>query len=293
MFAYCSNLEYINLENFEENNLISYANVFYEASDCFVLCNNDNVNESIILSQLYGKCITLDCTSDWELEAKKKVNITELCFDENNKEIFYKFEYQNKYYENCINGIVFNNATISKCNCDFEKCSSCPKEAITKDLCTKCTNDHYRKENDTTNFFEYFDCYKDPEGYYLDINIYKKCQNICDIYEIRENITKRIISTSSKGKVIYECKTNDDLNNNCNFENIDNNTEIFDIIKENLISLYLSETGKSQVIKGENNIIYQITNVKNELELLEGKFLDNQNLSIIYLPYKSLNCSSL
>ena len=52
---------------------------------------------------------------------------------------------------------------------------------------------------------------------------------------------------------------------------------------ENLISLYSPEIGKSQVIKGGNNVVYQITNAKNELELLEGGFLNNQNLSILDL----------
>ena len=91
------------------------------------------------------------------------------------------------------------------------------------------------------------------------------------------------ISTSSNSTIIYECSLDDELNNNCNFLNVENNEEILNIIKENINSLYDSENGKSQIIKGENNITFQITNGKNELELLQNGFLDNQNISIIDL----------
>ena len=44
--------------------------------------------------------------------------------------------------------------------------------------------------------------------------------------------------------------------------------EILNIIQQNLNILINSEKGKSQVIKGNNDTIYQITNSKNEKELL-------------------------
>ena len=283
MFSYCSSLEYINLKNFKKNILNIYRDFFYNTPDCFVLCINDSINENIILSEFKDKCITIDCSYNWKSKAKKRVNIKDLCYDENNKSILYKYEYNNKYYENCQNGIVFNNSTVSRCKCDYEKCSSCPKEALKENICSECNTNYYPMENDTSNIDKYFNCYKEPIGYYLDINIYKKCHHICDIFEIKENITRKIISTSSHAQVIYECSTDDNINNNCNFQNIENNTEILNIIKENIISLYSPDNKKSQVIKGDNNVIFQITNGKNELELLEGGFLNNQNLSILDL----------
>ena len=97
-----------------------------------------------------------------------------------------------------------------------------------------------------------------------------------------ENVTQRIIKTSHS-QVIYEYNKGDSLSNNCNFKNINNNTEIFKIIADNIQSLYDPDDGKSQVIQGENGQIFQITNGKNELELLKGEFLNNQNLSILDL----------
>ena len=62
-----------------------------------------------------------------------------------------------------------------------------------------------------------------------------------------------------------------------------NNTEILNIIKDNIQSLYNPENGQSKIIKGENDIVFQITNGKNEKELLNCEFLNNQNLSILDL----------
>ena len=55
------------------------------------------------------------------------------------------------------------------------------------------------------------------------------------------------------------------------------------IIQQNIKSLFDSEKGKSQVIKGGNDVIYQITNSKKERELLQNNIINNQNLSIIDL----------
>ena len=52
---------------------------------------------------------------------------------------------------------------------------------------------------------------------------------------------------------------------------------------DNLLPIYEPKVGKSQIIKGQENIIFQITNGKNELDLLNGEYLNNQNLSILDL----------
>ena len=58
------------------------------------------------------------------------------------------------------------------------------------------------------------------------------------------NNIQKIITTSSKSSVIYECNIADELNNNCNFLNIQNNTEIINIIKENINLIYNTENEK-------------------------------------------------
>jgi hypothetical protein len=92
-----------------------------------------------------------------------------------------------------------------------------------------------------------------------------------------------MISTSSDSQIIYECSLDDDLNDNCNFLNDLNNSDISNIIEDNINLIYSSNKGKSQVIQGEDNVIYQITSSANELKLLEGEFENNQDISIIDL----------
>ena len=55
------------------------------------------------------------------------------------------------------------------------------------------------------------------------------------------------------------------------------------IIQKNINLLFDSENGKSQVIKGGNSTIFQLTNTKNEKELLKSYFFNNQNISILDL----------
>ena len=98
-----------------------------------------------------------------------------------------------------------------------------------------------------------------------------------------KNITQRLIKTISNSEIVYECKNEDSLNNNCNFVNIENETDILNIIEQNMNSLFDPENGKSQVIKGGNDTIFQITNGKNEKELLLGDLSNNQNLTILDL----------
>ena len=42
--------------------------------------------------------------------------------------------------------------------------------ALKHELCNKYNYDYYKKENDILNMGDYFNCYKDPKGYYLDKN---------------------------------------------------------------------------------------------------------------------------
>ena len=67
---------------------------------------------------------------------------------------------------------------------------------------------------------------------------------------------------------------------------MDNNRDIYNLIIENienLLSTHLTGEGKDIVIKGADNVIFQITNPKNELELLKNSSNNINNLSIIDL----------
>jgi len=185
MFYDCINLKYINLKDFNENSLNKFNNTFYNVPDNVVVCINENNMK--ILSDLFKKnCYTIDCSDDWETKVKKNVSKTGICFDTFNNDIHFKYEYEGRFYENCINGNLVNNSTIKECICDSEKCRSCPYEALTGNLCAECNTGYYKIENDPLNIGIYFNCYKEPKGYYLDKedHVYKKCYHTCETCEI-------------------------------------------------------------------------------------------------------------
>ena len=65
--------------------------------------------------------------------------------------------------------IILNNFQCLQCD------SSCKKCLDSSNKCIQCNIDYYQKENDQLNSGEYINCYKEPEEYYLDNDIYKKC----------------------------------------------------------------------------------------------------------------------
>ena len=61
--------------------------------------------------------------------------------------------------------------TIDKCYYICKKCISHGNE--NHNNCKECINDYYPKIDNINN------CYKEPDGYYLDNNIYKPCYQTC------------------------------------------------------------------------------------------------------------------
>ena len=90
------------------------------------------------------------------------------------------------YYElgncksNCVNGDYIENS-IKKCKCSTNiSCKSCDENG----KCFSCNNDigYYQIEDDINENNEnptFINCVKDPEGYYLSNNVYKKCYSRC------------------------------------------------------------------------------------------------------------------
>jgi hypothetical protein len=94
-------------------------------------------------------------------------------------------EYNGKCISLCPNGILPGNQGM--CKCELEQCLECPPIALYKGLCSICNTDYYQKENDPLNLGEFIGCYKNPEGYYLDINdsLYKECYFTCATCEMK------------------------------------------------------------------------------------------------------------
>ena len=176
MFHNCTNLEYINLNNFDEaalvNNTTNYDNMFYGLPANIVICINENLTKSKIVPQIKSKKrYIMDCSDEWKSSQKNIIYYSNQCIENCFTSTQYLYEYNGKCYDNCTNGFLYDeNNQMNKCKCELDKCLLCPTVALRNDLCTKCNNNYYAKENDPLNLGEYINCYKEPEGYYLDNN---------------------------------------------------------------------------------------------------------------------------
>ena len=197
--------------------------------------------------------------------------------------------------------IIINNSTHKICKCQLDKCLTCPKVALEKNLCTKCNIGYYPKENDITNLGEYINCYNEIEGYYLDINIYKKCYYTCKTCEIKGNDKYHncLICNSNYAFELYinnykNCYDNyykiiERISNESNItkeEEIKNYDTILKYIENNFTSYNYNtsnlENGNEKMIK-LNKIKIILTTTENQNNKT------NENISTIYLG----NCEKI
>ena len=152
-FSGCKNLKYINLKNFNDFELtdIGLKNIFSNVPNNIVICINEN--NSKILNQIKQiKCSNIDCSDNWESKQKKEIS------------------------------------NVNGCECELDNCLSCPfLEYSNMKICTQCNNNYFLIENNKTNIDGYNYCFKEPEGYYLDKDIYKNCYYTCKTCEIKGN----------------------------------------------------------------------------------------------------------
>ena len=194
IFNSCINLKYIHLDNFEKNRLSSSVNVFNDVPENIIVCIKEINSQSKILSNLKNVkiCYSIDCIDDLASKQKKLNDnnyIDNKCNEICDKSSKYKYEYNGKCYADCEKGFLYdeNNNQMNKCKCHLDKCLLYSPESLKKGgLCTKCNNDYYEKINDPLNTGIFINCYKNPEGYYLNNNLYKECYHSCKTCTLKE-----------------------------------------------------------------------------------------------------------
>ena len=254
--------------------------MFENMTDNIVICFNEKKNKNKILPQIKKlNCLTVDCSDDWKAKQKKIINETGQCIDSCENSTIYNYEFNGQCYNNCTYGFLDKNIYNNQCKCKLEKCLLCPSVALNNNLCTYCNEDYYQMENDPSNLGDYFNCYNELKGYYLDTrdSLYKKCYLSCETCDEKGyNITHNCLTCDINFSFSFNISNNKYVN--CYDKS---NEEILSTLKENLFSIYNPENGKSHIIKGKNNITFQVTNGKNEMDLLQKDSINNQNLSIL------------
>ena len=83
---------------------------------------------------------------------------------------------------NCTNGYLIYQNSIKMCKCLYnKKCNYCSEKSIELDLCINCNKEdgYYQKSDEDMTSEGFINCYKEPEGYYLENNLYQKCNESC------------------------------------------------------------------------------------------------------------------
>ena len=187
MFNGCVNLAYLNLQNFREvKESITINNVFNNTPDNILIClNRESAPKlaELITTKNYENCTTIYCEDDWLKHQKKLIKITNICIENCNFNNNYEFEFNSNCYNSCDYGFFIDkeNPEIKRCKYNLGMCLLCSNVKPTKNLCISYNDSYYPKENDPHNIYPYINCYKEPEGYYLDINKYKKCYHSCKL----------------------------------------------------------------------------------------------------------------
>ena len=163
-----SNNEYLCEKNINCEKKFKYYN--YEQTSCIdeipkYFFVNDTIKNTI------DKC-HLDCKSC----SKKFTEINSNC----DSCLGDKYLNLGNCVSNCDNGYFtdkFNNK-ICKCSSDIS-CKECSFESLEFNSCISCNIDYYQKIDESPNNNSFIKCYKDPDYYYLDKDIYKSCYSTC------------------------------------------------------------------------------------------------------------------
>ena len=302
LFKNCINLEYINLLNFKENSLNYAGNMFQSVPNNVVICLGKNNSINKIITELKTRqCYSIDCSDNWKSKQNKIINDTGECIINCIDSDQYKYEYDNKCFNECpIGSKDEGNYT---CKCLNDKCLECPDEAYTKNLCTKCNYDYFPKENDSLNIGKYIECYKNPNGFYLDsvYSIYRKCYYTCETCEKEGNELNHNCLVCKENQV---CLSNDDIKYNLidilkEINNVSKNEELneyYDKIIE-IVQTYFSIRiyNTSNIDNGEEDIILvdnmhvTLTNSENQKNNINNdSYITNNTLIDLTQCEKSL-----
>ena len=158
----------------EDNNKINCKQLgkYYNYNQTFCI---DEIPEGYFLNDtIYN---TIDkCHQDCKTCDKKYNDTNSNC----NSCLSDKYFYLGNCLSNCTNGYYTDSSGKKICNCiSNNKCKECLNDNFKSEFCISCKTGYYQKIEEIKSNQSLVKCYKDPEGYYLDNDIYKPCYPSC------------------------------------------------------------------------------------------------------------------
>ena len=190
MFYYCISLNYLDLNNFETSSVNNMDRMFEGCISLYILkIDNFDILSVTSMNNMFKECRSLESLNLYNFNTLSDKLI----------DISYIFDFTNESTVFCINEIkgeklisqleVVNPIFINNCS----KMCSMKSEKFSKEK-GKCLNDSIYYNNKYIYNNEYYSscpkntyitednnytCYKEPDGYFLDNNIYKPCFPTC------------------------------------------------------------------------------------------------------------------
>ena len=252
-FDSCSSLKSIDLSNFDTSKIKYMESTFKDCVNLMYLnLSHFQTSEITTMKQMFYNCksmIFINLESFQIIKSIEKENI------------FYELPTDVKFCikDNYTKTYLLGSERISDCENDCFILND-PKFDIHNKMClNSCLNSNNYK-------FEYKGiCYdKCPNGTLL-------TDSVC-------------LEKDDFNPEQYGCSEEEHMSIKCSMKETQNNTEIYNIIINNILSTFTGENGKNIILEGHEETIFQITNTKNELELLKSNNISNDyNLSIIDL----------
>ena len=170
------------IKNEIENEKLNIADIYY-GND--ILIKEKNTKFTITMNNLSDiyECETI-LRNLYNIKNEEKIIKLKIEYMEN--KTIWKTEYHLFYN---LENKNFQELDLSICTCKEQKCSLCSNSSLKYNLCISCNENYYPILNDSSNIYSYINCYKNPEGYYLDINesVYKPCYSSCKSCDIKGN----------------------------------------------------------------------------------------------------------
>ena len=267
VFKDCKSLKSINLSHFDTSRTTTMKGMFYNCSS-LVFLDLSNFNTTIVanMEYMFKNCKKLKYINMKKFEQLKLTGYTDIllntpenmifCMNETkNSKIFNEIKKKTNYTINCSDDLIY--LFLKEAFVDIGIITNSISNSI---LLTTIPETASETIIISTNYISY-----------MPTLISTLIPTFIPTLETKTTYLKQTnpISTS--------------IIQSMNIENLNDNEEIYNLIIDNILQMFSRENSLNRIIPGKDFIFFELTDSKNQLNLLKNKSYNNNNLSIIDL----------